>query len=86
MPVIAVVNEDGRTARMTTERLAEVADQGWRAVDPSQVIDASSDDHIDRILGEVGDDPIKAAAALELERAGKNRKTLVAKLTAIANS
>ena len=29
------------------------------------------------VLDEVGDDPAKAAAALEVERAGQNRKTLV---------
>lgn len=36
------------------------------------------------ILAEVGDDPAKAAEALETEKAGENRATLVKKLEAIA--
>lgn len=86
MTVVAVVNEDGRTTRMTTERLAMVADQGWRLADPADVIESTAADNIDQILNEVGDDPVKAAAALDLEQAGKNRTTLVAKLKAIADS
>lgn len=85
MAVVAVENADGRTTRMTTERLARVSDQGWRAVDPGQVVETTADDNIDVILGEVGDDPVKAAAALKIEKAGKNRSTLVAKLKAIAD-
>lgn len=85
MAVVAVENSDGRTTFMTTERLARVGDQGWRAVDPGQVIETTSDDNIADILGEVGDDPVKAEAALKIEKAGKNRSTLVAKLKAIAN-
>lgn len=34
-------------------------------------------------LDEVGDDPVLAAAALETERAGRNRKTLVSALEQI---
>lgn len=37
------------------------------------------------ILADVGDDPEKAATALELEKAGENRKTLVEQLEKIAN-
>lgn len=37
------------------------------------------------ILTEVGDDKAKAEAALEEEKAGQNRSTLVEKLEAIAN-
>lgn len=85
MSVVTVVHEDGRTARMTTARLAQIADRGWRALDPSKVVDTSSDDNIATILDSVGDDPVKAAAALEIEKAGKNRSTLVPKLEAIAS-
>ena len=35
------------------------------------------------VLAEVGDDPEKAAAALEVEKAGENRPTLVSKLEEI---
>lgn len=85
MAVVAAVHEDGRTTFMTTERLAEVTEQGWRAVDPTQVVETTADDNVDTILGEVGDDPVKAAAALKIEKAGKNRTTLVSKLKTIAN-
>lgn len=86
MAVVTVVHKDGRTARMTTGRLAKVADQGWRPLDPTKVIETSTDDNIDTILGEVGDDPVKAQAALAIERDGKNRSTLVSKLEAITKS
>lgn len=85
MAVVTVVHEDGRTARMTTDRLARVADRGWRVVDPTKVVETSSDDNIATVLDEVGDDPVKAAAALDIERAGKNRSTLVSKLETIAS-
>ena len=42
-------------------------------------------DTVEAILAEVGDDKTKAAAALETEKAGKNRSTLVPKLEAIIN-
>jgi hypothetical protein len=45
--------------------------------------DAATDGTIAVVLVAVGDVPEKAAAALEAERAGKNRSTLVAKLQAI---
>ena len=41
---------------------------------------------VEEILASVGDDPAKAAAALEAEKAGKNRKTLVEPLTAIVEA
>lgn len=85
MAVVTVVHEDGRTARMTPDRLARVADRGWRVLDPSKVVETSGDDNITTILDEVGDDPVKAAAALAIERAGKNRSTLVSKLETIAS-
>lgn len=40
---------------------------------------------VEEVLAGVGDDPAAAAVALEQEKAGKNRTTLVSKLEAIAN-
>lgn len=41
---------------------------------------------VEEILAAVGDDKAKAAEALEQEKAGKNRSTLVSKLEAIVNA
>lgn len=50
---------------------------GWERVEDLQPAT------VEAILAEVDDDPEKAAAALEVEKAGKGRTTLVAKLEAI---
>lgn len=46
---------------------------------------ATSADTVDDVLAAVGDDPVKAQAALDAERDGKNRKTLITALERIAN-
>lgn len=50
---------------------------GWVPVDPDVKVPSLVDGTIPQVLDEVGDDPAKAAAALEAERAGKKRTTLV---------
>jgi hypothetical protein len=40
---------------------------------------------VDDVLAAVGDDPVKAEAALDAERDGKGRKTLIAALERIVN-
>ena len=47
--------------------------------------DSTKESSVKDILAEVGDDKDKAAAALELEKAGKSRKTLIEPLEAIVN-
>lgn len=42
------------------------------------------DPTVEEVLAEVGEDQDKAAAALEVEKTGKNRSSLVKKLEAIA--
>ncbi|MBP7596808.1 MAG: hypothetical protein KA755_14310 [Candidatus Microthrix sp.] len=57
---------------------ADLVDQGW--VEASTVVDTVAD-----VLAEVGDDPVKAAAALAVEEGQANpRPTLTKKLAAIA--
>lgn len=58
---------------------------GWVPVEPEQVVPAVTERTVASVLAEVGDDPVKAAAALEAERSGKNRKGLVEPLTTIAD-
>lgn len=48
--------------------------------------EASKPPTIPEILAEVGEDKDKAAAALEAERSGKNRPSLIEKLEAIVNT
>lgn len=55
----------------------------WEPVDRAEMPSTAVDGTVDEVLATVGDDPIKAAAALDAERAGKNRKGLVEPLTAI---
>lgn len=43
-------------------------------------------DTVDAILAEVGTDKDKAAAAIEAEKAGKNRTTLLTKLQAVLDA
>lgn len=62
-----------------TEDLERLTDAG-ALVAP----DAAGPATVEEILAEVGDDQAAAAAALDLERAGKNRKTLVEALEKIA--
>lgn len=84
MAVVKVIHEDGRTARMSRKRFAAVQADGWRLAEPGRVVDADLAG-IDDVLAEVGNDPVKAAAAIEHEAAGKNRITLITKLQAIAS-
>ncbi|MCW2498274.1 hypothetical protein [Jatrophihabitans sp.] len=65
--------------------------RGWEpAAEPptaeelAEVTEVAKTQTIQDVLDSVGDDPDLAAAALEAETAGKNRKTLVAALTQIA--
>lgn len=86
MAIVTVVHEDGRTARMTESRFAAVASNGWQLYDPASVVDPPNQKAVRKILDEVGDDPVKASAALALEQDGKNRPTLTKKLTAIVDA
>ncbi len=54
---------------------------GWVPVDQSVKVPSFADGTIPQVLDTVGDDPVKAAAALEAERAGKKRSTLVDRLS-----
>lgn len=54
-------------------------EDNWRAVGGEGAVD----DTVKGILASVGDDAEKAAVALDAERAGRNRKSLVEALEAI---
>jgi hypothetical protein len=58
---------------------------GWVPVEPAEVVPAVAERTVADVLAEVGDDPVKAAAALEAERSGKARKGLIEPLTTIAD-
>lgn len=58
---------------------------GWEPVDSEVTVPTLADGTVDEVLAAVGDDPVKAAAALDAERSGKNRKTLIEALAAIAD-
>lgn len=58
---------------------ADPADPG-----PDQTGDQVPTGNVDDVLAWVGDDPDKADRALDAERAGKNRTTLVSSLESIA--
>lgn len=85
MAVVTAIHDDGRIARMTDKRFAAVAGNGWRLHDPASVA-PSTDTTVRQVLSAVGDDPVKAAAALELESQGRNRPTLTTKLAAIVDA
>lgn len=53
---------------------------------PAPAPETSAEGTIKDVLAAVGEDPTKAAAALETEKAGENRTTLVSKLEAIVAS
>ena len=58
---------------------------GWEPVDPDVEVPSLVDGTIAEVEARIGDDPAKAAVALEQERAGKNRTTLVERLSEIAD-
>jgi hypothetical protein len=68
---------------MSEKRFAAVQSDGWRLENPQNLVE-STDDNIDQVLADVGNDPVKAAAAMDVEAAGKNRPTLISRLAAIA--
>lgn len=69
------------------DKLQSWLDQGWLEVDAEgKLLKAAKPPSIKDVLAEVGDDPEKAAAALEAEQAGSARPTLVEKLQGIADS
>jgi hypothetical protein len=95
-PLVIIANADGTSgdwygyvdavvpAGLNDERCKQLAKEGMLAkVDTPTDSSSGSSDKVDDILADVGEDPEKAAAALETEKAGKNRTTLVSKLEAI---
>lgn len=70
---------DERCKELVEEKMLEVV----KAAEPSG--DGAGSGTVDEVLAEVGDDPEKAKAAIESEKAGKNRSTLLSKLEGIAN-
>jgi hypothetical protein len=58
---------------------------GWEPVDANAHVATAADGTVAQVLDQVGNDPVRAAAALEAEQAGKNRTTLVERLSEIAN-
>lgn len=59
---------------------------GWKPVDDDVKVPSLADGSVSTVLAAVGDDPVKAAAALEAERAGKGRTTLVERLSEITQN
>lgn len=71
-------------ALLPVSALALHARAGWEPVEVAEVVD--TDRTVPQVLAEVGDDPVKAAAALEVEQASDSpRSTLVERLTRIAD-
>lgn len=58
--------------------------RGWEDAPALPELPQLADATVKEILAEVGDDPDKAALALEEERAGKARKSLLSQLEQIA--
>lgn len=75
---------DVTVSRPTSTAAALVA-AGWEYVTPSEVV-PTDDSTIAEVLAQVGDDPTKAQAALDAEKAGKNRSTLTSKLAEIVGA
>lgn len=57
-----------------------------RVANPDSVVAAPDQAIIAEVLAEVGDDPAKAQVALDAERAGKGRVTLISALEAIVST
>lgn len=58
----------------------------WQPVDPDVHVPSLADGKVDDVLTAVGDDPERAKAALDAEKASpKPRTTLVDRLSTIAN-
>lgn len=72
----------GQSADVTDEQFAVVWEPlGWQA---APEVPDTSDLTVQAVLDDVGQDPAKAAAALAVEQAGRNRTTLVDQLQRIA--
>jgi len=73
---------------LDADRVKQLFEEGMLGepeAQPEPADDSGKPATVDEILAEVGDDKEKAAAALEAEKAGKNRSSLVSKLEAIAS-
>jgi hypothetical protein len=76
--------ETGQSATVTDRQYDLVwRFTGWLPDDPTAPAAEPENSTIDEVLAAVGDDPALAAAALDAEQAGKNRKTLIAALERI---
>lgn len=73
----------GQTAKVPRGFLPYSLERGWK-VEKSDVIE-DDDRTVSDVLNSVGDDPVKARAALAVEQAGKQRTTLIDQLVSIAN-
>lgn len=86
MDRVTITNgDDTVTVPASTASVLIRNNRGWRPVDSSDLAPPVDDLNIREVLDHVGNDPALAAAALDVEKAGKNRSTLIDKLTAIAN-
>lgn len=54
--------------------------------DPADGSDSAKEATVDEVLADVGTDKDKAKAAIEAEKAGKNRSTLLTKLQAVVDA
>lgn len=85
MKFVEVTNPTtGATTTVPESRLRHITDKGWRVTEPADVVDVSG--NVDDVLAAVGDDPALAQAALDAEKADRNRSTLVNQLSGIVNN
>ncbi|HSV41492.1 MAG TPA: hypothetical protein VLI04_22200 [Nocardioidaceae bacterium] len=97
-PLVIIAHEDGKTGDWygyagaivpggyNDKRCKVLAKEGFLEVVKADPEPAKEPTSVEDILGAVGDDKAKATEALEIEKAGKNRPTLVAKLEAIVSA
>lgn len=83
---IQVVHGGLLPAETTSEALDNLIELGYVEVDEEPEPEDQGSDKVADVLDAVGDDKAKAAEALEAEKAGKNRPTLLSKLQAVIDA
>lgn len=83
---VQIYADDPVPVGIDPDDLRRLVDEGFLAEVGEAEDSSEKKKSVDEVLAEVGDDKDKAAAALEAEKAGKNRSTLVTKLQAIVDA
>lgn len=83
-PFVRIRNPETGDEAMVPQSAVQHID-GFVLANPADVAGDVAELTVHEVVADVGSDPVKAAAALQVEKSGRNRPTLTTQLDRIAN-